>query len=176
MMHMKRTNLVLDEKLLEEATRLAGERTYSRTVERALERRRMNLQNRRLVWELQTINEISGSISRSLELEEVLTVALQRLVAAFDATGGSIRLLDELTGQYELRAVVGPESMSSVWTVFEATVPCPSEKMIATRKPIVIEDLAALLPADVGLHVCSCVSLPMLVRVEADSGPFPPGL
>jgi len=35
-MRMKRTNLVLDEKLLEEATRLAGERTYSRTVDRAL--------------------------------------------------------------------------------------------------------------------------------------------
>jgi len=34
---MKRTNLVLDENLLEEAVRLSGERTYSRTVERALE-------------------------------------------------------------------------------------------------------------------------------------------
>lgn len=34
---MKRTNLVLDEELLEEAVRLSGERTYSRTVERALE-------------------------------------------------------------------------------------------------------------------------------------------
>jgi hypothetical protein len=34
---MKRTNLVLDEQLLDEATRLSGERTYSRTVERALE-------------------------------------------------------------------------------------------------------------------------------------------
>lgn len=33
---MKRTNLVLDERLLEEAVRLGGERTYSRTVERAL--------------------------------------------------------------------------------------------------------------------------------------------
>ena len=33
---MKRTNLVLDEALLEEAVRLTGERTYSRTVERAL--------------------------------------------------------------------------------------------------------------------------------------------
>lgn len=33
---MKRTNLVLDEQLLQEATRLSGERTYSRTVERAL--------------------------------------------------------------------------------------------------------------------------------------------
>ena len=35
--HMKRTNLVLNEALLEEATRLSGERTYSRAVERALE-------------------------------------------------------------------------------------------------------------------------------------------
>jgi Arc/MetJ family transcription regulator len=35
--HMKRTNLVLDEKLLEEATRLSGEKTYSAVVERALE-------------------------------------------------------------------------------------------------------------------------------------------
>lgn len=36
-MRMKRTNLVLDGGLLEEALRLGGERTYSRTVERALE-------------------------------------------------------------------------------------------------------------------------------------------
>ena len=34
---MKRTNLVLDEKLLEEATRLSGEKTYSAAVGRALE-------------------------------------------------------------------------------------------------------------------------------------------
>ena len=36
-MRMKRANLVLREDLLEEATRLSGEKTYSRTVERALE-------------------------------------------------------------------------------------------------------------------------------------------
>jgi Arc/MetJ family transcription regulator len=34
--HMKRTNLVLNEDLLDEAVRLSGERTYSRAVERAL--------------------------------------------------------------------------------------------------------------------------------------------
>jgi hypothetical protein len=34
---MKRANLVLREDLLEEATRLSGEKTYSRAVERALE-------------------------------------------------------------------------------------------------------------------------------------------
>ena len=34
---MKRTNLVLDASTLEEAQQLAGERTYSATVQRALE-------------------------------------------------------------------------------------------------------------------------------------------
>ena len=36
-MRMKRTNLVLDESHRESATRLSGEKTYSRAVERALE-------------------------------------------------------------------------------------------------------------------------------------------
>lgn len=35
--HMKCTNLVLDEEILEEATRLSGEKTYSAAVMRALE-------------------------------------------------------------------------------------------------------------------------------------------
>jgi Arc/MetJ family transcription regulator len=34
---MKRTNLVLDEHLLEELTRVSGERTYSRAVTKAME-------------------------------------------------------------------------------------------------------------------------------------------
>lgn len=34
---MKRTNLVLDGQLLEEVTRMTGERTYSRAVTRAIE-------------------------------------------------------------------------------------------------------------------------------------------
>src|SRR5690349_6007489 len=36
-LRMKRTNLVLDAALLEEATRLSGEKTYSAAVSRALE-------------------------------------------------------------------------------------------------------------------------------------------
>ena len=34
---MKRTNVVLDEELLEEAVRVSGERTYARTIDRALQ-------------------------------------------------------------------------------------------------------------------------------------------
>ena len=36
-MRMKRTNLVLDEQLLQELTRVSGERTYSRAVTKAME-------------------------------------------------------------------------------------------------------------------------------------------
>ena len=48
-MCMKRTNLVLDAELLEEATRLSGERTYSRTVERALEEFVRRIKARRIL-------------------------------------------------------------------------------------------------------------------------------
>ena len=69
MICMKRTNLVLDEALLEEATRLSGERTYSRTVERALEELVRRVKARRILelagsglWEgdLATVREDRG--------------------------------------------------------------------------------------------------------------------
>jgi Arc/MetJ family transcription regulator len=46
---MKRTNLVLDEQLLEEALRLSGERTYSRAVERALTEFVLKVRARRIL-------------------------------------------------------------------------------------------------------------------------------
>lgn len=138
------------------------------TVERAIESRRIGRQNRRLVWELQTINEIADGISRSLELDDVLAGALQRLVPAFDAVGGSIRLLDELTGKYETRAFVGPPSMSAVWTDFGATLPSPSDEVIETRKAMIIGDIAALLPPQpaAALPVRGCVCMPMTAGDE----------
>lgn len=46
---MKRTNLVLDERLLEQATRLSGEKTYSRAVMRALEEYVRRIQARQIL-------------------------------------------------------------------------------------------------------------------------------
>lgn len=66
---MKRTNLVLNAELLEEATRISGERTYSRTVERALEEFIRRAKARRILelagsglWEgdLATVREDRG--------------------------------------------------------------------------------------------------------------------
>ena len=51
---MKRTNLVLHEELLQEATRLSGEKTYSAAVNRALEEFVRRFEARRIL-------ELAGS-------------------------------------------------------------------------------------------------------------------
>lgn len=72
---MKRTNVVLDERLLEEAVRLSGEKTYSRTIERALEEliRRVKVQGIEQLagsglW-LGSLSEMRGDSGASLARE-----------------------------------------------------------------------------------------------------------
>ena len=136
------------------------------TVARALERRRMNLHNRRLVWELHTINGIAGVISRSLELDDVLTGALQQLAPAMNASGGSIRLRNEATGVYELKAFIGPPGLQQVWDI--PGVSRPSAQVIATRAAVIVEDLAERTAPGLrgGLAIRSCISVPMFGNDE----------
>jgi Arc/MetJ family transcription regulator len=63
---MKRTNLVLDEDLLEEAVTLSGERTYSRTVERAL-REFVRRARARRILDLAGSGQWHGDLSRVRE-------------------------------------------------------------------------------------------------------------
>jgi Arc/MetJ family transcription regulator len=63
---MKRTNLVLDETLLEEATRLSGQRTYSRTVNRALADFVRRIKARRIL-ELEGSGLWEGNLSQMRE-------------------------------------------------------------------------------------------------------------
>jgi len=61
---MKRTNLVLDEDLLEQATRLSGEKTYSAAVNRALEEFVRRIRARQIL-------SLRGSGAWEGELEEM---------------------------------------------------------------------------------------------------------
>jgi two-component system NtrC family sensor kinase len=104
----------------------------------------MTVDNRRLLWELQTINEIADGIGQSLELDDVLTGALQRIVKAFDAVGATIRLREERTGHYSVAAHVGPSRLQPFWEASDAWL---SEQVITTRTAVVIEDLKSEKPA-----------------------------
>jgi Arc/MetJ family transcription regulator len=59
---MKRTNLVLDESLLEEARRESGEKTYSAAVTRALEELVRVSRVRRMVRELEGSGAWEGDL------------------------------------------------------------------------------------------------------------------
>ena len=130
----------------------------------ALQASRATAADRRRVWELQIVNEIAEVIARSLELEDVLTGALGKLLPALDAAGGSIRLLNEVTGEYETKAEVGPADVAAVFQGIAGS----TERVIATRCPSVIDDLAADAPAELEapLPVRSTISVPMLVKDE----------
>jgi two-component system NtrC family sensor kinase len=133
-------------------------------VGRALERRRITRQNRRLVWELQTINEIASGITRSLELEDVVAGALHRLVSRMGAVSGSIRLRNGLTGIFEVSAFSGPRSLFEQWPELMAGVPRPSDQVIATGELVTIEDFADVIAGACRrqLPVRSAICLPLL--------------
>ena len=116
-----------------------------------------NVENRRLLWELQTINEIADGISRSLELDDVLTGALQRLVKAFDAVGASIRLHDDRTERFEVAASVG-SSKQPFWEGSDAWL---TEQVITARAAVVVEDMKPQ-PANTAGAIRSGISLPLL--------------
>lgn len=71
MMCMKRTNLVLDEDLLDEATRLSGEKTYSATVQRALRELVRRVKARRIL-------ELRGSGAWENDLSQMRDDARRR--------------------------------------------------------------------------------------------------
>jgi two-component system, NtrC family, sensor kinase len=129
-------------------------------VERAVERQRLNCDNLRLVWELQTINEVAEGIAQSLELDHVLERALKCLTRALDVLGGSIRLRDE-KNEYPEKAYVGNVNERS-W--LDGPVLRPSDYVIAHRMAYIVDDLREGLPPGFPHDppVRSAVSVPMM--------------
>jgi two-component system NtrC family sensor kinase len=122
----------------------------------------------RRVQDLQVVNDIAAVVGANLELESVLTGALKRLVLALDASGGSIHLLNVRTGEYEVQAQIGPPAVAAVWDDHPIALVRPTARVIATRLPVVVEDLAAAVPPSLAhrLPVRSSISLPMLVQEQ----------
>jgi two-component system NtrC family sensor kinase len=133
---------------------------------RASERRRITAENRRFVWELQTINEIAADLTKSLELGDVLTGALQRLVSAMEAIGGSIRIRDEVTGAYETLALVGTPALRRLLTGEWPGVRPAGDRVIATHGLVIVDDFADLSGAAEAVPMRSAISVPLMVGTQ----------
>lgn len=131
-------------------------------VARAIERRRIAAENRRLVWELQTINDISSVLTHSLELDDAATGALQRLMTAMDAAAGAIHLRDGSAGALQPRLVLGDEAARRVLHGGCPGVALPADRVLATGAGVIVDDLgAAHAPTDPA-PLRSAIGVPLL--------------
>ena len=131
-------------------------------VARAIERRRIAAENRRLVWELQTINDISSVLTHSLELDDVATGALRRVMTAMDAAAGAIHVRDGSAGALQPRLVLGDEAACRVLHGGGPGVALPADRVVATGASVIVDDLgAAHAPTDPA-PLRSAIGVPLL--------------
>ncbi|HEY3885562.1 MAG TPA: ATP-binding protein, partial [Vicinamibacterales bacterium] len=111
------------------------------TVERALERRRVVEDNRRLVWEQKLMNDVADDLRALVEPDELAARVLRRLSAALELDASAVRLHDPRTGRYDQRFLTGPEAVREAWSGETSLLPRPSDTVLSTRQPVRLDDL-----------------------------------
>jgi two-component system NtrC family sensor kinase len=137
------------------------------TLAQALERRRINEANRRLVWELKVVNDIGEDLRQSLDPTVLLETALRRLLEAFQGHSGSVRLAaSPLTARGSASIEVGPATaMDAVWASEGGRHPI--DRVLATGQAAEVADYAALVGGDPArLPVRCALSVPMCAGDE----------
>ncbi|HET7617955.1 MAG TPA: ATP-binding protein [Vicinamibacterales bacterium] len=138
------------------------------TVQRAVERRRINADNRRLFWELQLVNEVGADLRRTLDPQELLHGVAQRLTNALGATSAAARLFNAVTREFDQVFTTGEPDLRAVWSGEGARLPRPSDVAIATRAPVMFADLHEGLAPELAarLPIRSAVSVPLIASEE----------
>ena len=114
------------------------------TVGRAVDHRQVARDNRRLLWELRVINEVNEAIRKSLDPRAVVEGAVRRLMDVLSANTASARLWDPEAATYVEVAFIGAETLRPAWA--RSGLPRPGERAIATRAPVIIDDMHAFVP------------------------------
>ena len=112
------------------------------TVERALERRRGVIERQRLTWELALLNEVSEVLGSSLEIEEALQTAMERIATAFAVKWAFLRLRPLEGGDAVVRAAVGLTVETAQSAYEHARDEWPTDRALATGRPYRVDDNA----------------------------------
>jgi serine phosphatase RsbU (regulator of sigma subunit)/CheY-like chemotaxis protein len=81
----------------------------SATIQQAVDRQRLERDNRHLLDRLKALEEVTDSALSKLELDELLSTLLERAARYLGANAGAILLLDESGKRLEMRKFWGPE-------------------------------------------------------------------
>jgi two-component system NtrC family sensor kinase len=133
------------------------------TLDRAIEHRTIVVANRRLMWEQRLINEVGDELRHLLAPAQLVERVLGRLMRGLGIDASAARLLNPDTGEYDVRVFSAPEPVRRVWLATPPVVPRPSDRVLATRLPVIIDDLHAGLDAAgrAALPLRAALSVPM---------------
>jgi two-component system NtrC family sensor kinase len=137
------------------------------TIAQAVERRRINQANRRLMWELKVVNEIGEDLRRSLDPAVLLDAALRRLLNAFEGQAGSVRLVASASGLPGGASIdVGPTAaIAEIAGAHGAALAI--ERVLATGQAAHVRDFAEMLSVDpAALPIRCATAVPMYAGDE----------
>jgi two-component system NtrC family sensor kinase len=133
------------------------------TVRRAVEHRQVLVANARMAWEQSLLNEIGEELRNLLAPEQLVERVLDRLTKEMDVEFSAARLRNPDTGLYDFRKLSVPAALHDMWTAAEPLMPRPSDRVLATGKPLRIADLHDTIPPEHrdGVPLRAAVIVPM---------------
>ncbi|MEH1925198.1 PAS domain S-box protein [Nostoc sp.] len=92
------------------------------------------------------LQRITAALSEALTPQQVADVVVNQGIAALEATGGSVVLLDQLSSNLKVVQAIGyPQSLIDTWASFPITAPNQIAETVRTRQPIFVENLATMI-------------------------------
>ena len=110
-------------------------------VRRAADHRQVTRANARLAWEQAVLNEIAEELRNLLAPAQLIERVLHRLMKGMRVDLGAARLRNPETRAYDLRVISGPQEIHQAWARATPLVARPSDRVLATRGPVLIADL-----------------------------------
>jgi len=109
------------------------------------ERKRAEEEIKQRNRELSAINAIAATVNRSLDLGEVLSHALDKVLETMELEVGAIRLLDEQGGTLDLKVHRGVDLSPQIAERLSRVKLAESHlaQVIATGEPLIVEDVSA---------------------------------
>jgi len=91
------------------------------------------------------LQSITAALSEALTPKEVADVVMNRGIPALGAVAGSVVLLTQGNTTLKVLQATGyPQSVIDTWESFPITAPTPIAETVRTKKPIFLENMAAL--------------------------------
>ncbi|WP_373530564.1 PAS domain S-box protein [Nostoc sp.] len=137
--HYKHTDLALAEDIARRAaTAIDNARLYQET-QQAKQAAEQSV-NRMVL-----LQKITASLSEALTPQQVADVVVNQGIAALSATAGSVVLLADVSTLKVVQATGYPQSLLDAWATFPITAANQIAETVRTKKPIFLENLAALM-------------------------------